>query len=129
MIRMLLAVLAALALVGCAATPDDGADNGYQFGDITGGAVEAFRTQQADYCTSTSPVLRAGLLIAIRARVPGYPPSGLCTDADKALADAIARRLADLPEGATVSLEQAREDQRRWQEQVDADADPAAAVD
>lgn len=111
MIRTVLAGCAALALAGCAVTPDD-----YQFGDVSAGAYKAMRAQQQDYCATASPLLRAGLLTAIRSRVPDYPPSGLCTDADQALQAEIARRVADLPDGATVTLEQAREDQRRFQQ-------------
>lgn len=122
---LLLTCAQAVALVGCASTDDEP----YQFGDVTQGGLDAFRTQQANYCTTTSPVLRAALLTAIRSQVPGYPASGLCTDADQALADKIARRMADLPEGATVSLEQARRDQQRFEEQRDESRDPEAAAE
>ena len=116
----LIAIQIALLLSACGMSPSSspiaGTDTpGYQFGDLTGGAVGALKAQQQDYCATANPLLRAGLLIAIRSRVPDYPPSGLCTDADKPLAQAIARRLAELPEGAVVTLEQAREDQRRFQ--------------
>ena len=104
--RLVILLIAVLALTGCASTPDDG----YQFGD----GSKALLGYQRDYCATTSPLLRAGLLIAIRSQVPDYPPSGLCTDAEQVLQAEIARQVADLPEGAVVSVEQARKDQERF---------------
>lgn len=100
--KILLALGAALALAGCAATPE---------GE---GLGERIADRQASYCSGTSPVARAAALAVIRSRVPEYPASGLCTDADQALADEIARQLETLPEGAVLDIEQAREDQERF---------------
>lgn len=94
-----LVILFAIALItGCAST----------------GTYERLKASQATYCNEADPVRRAVLLAVIRSKVPGYPPSGLCTDADQLLADEIARRLAELPEGATIDIEQARADQERF---------------
>lgn len=113
-----LAVAATLALSGCAATPSqsqnqsDDEDTGY---DLS----ERLKQRQASYCAETSPVVRAATLAVIRSQVPGYPVSGLCTDAEQALADEIAEQLADLPEGTTIDFEQAVEDQRRYQQTLE----------
>ena len=109
--KIFLIAIAIALLAGCATTPDDGQ---YQFGEITGSAFSDFRAFQTGYCTTASPVLRAVALSLIRARVPGYPPSGLCTDAEQALADELARQVADLEQGETIDLEQAIADQERF---------------
>lgn len=78
---------------------------------------------QEEYCQTADPNRRAVLLAIIRMQVPGYPPSGLCTDAEKELAEHIADQVVNLPE---VDFEQAREDQRRFQ---DESGDPTTALD
>ncbi|CAM3307834.1 hypothetical protein [Halomonas lysinitropha] len=120
MIRVIVAVLGALVIAGCATS---------QPGEQSTSLSERVLARQRTYCTETSPVTRAAALALIRAQVPGYPASGLCTDAEQALAAEIARQLEDLPEGATIDIEQAREDQRRFQEQGDADTDTQPAPD
>ncbi|GEK48445.1 hypothetical protein HPA02_27280 [Bisbaumannia pacifica] len=104
-IRTALAGAALLGLSACASidTPLDG-------------SYKAIKDRQSNYCAEASPERRAVLLAVIRSQVPGYPPSGLCTDADQAIADEIARRLAELPDGAVIDIEQAIEDQERFQE-------------
>jgi len=125
--KFFIAIMAMLMLSACGMTPSSSplgdAGQGYQFSDGT----EALSDQQREYCSTTSPLLRAALLTAIRVQVPGYPPSGLCTDAEQKLAEEVARQ-AEKVEG-TVDLEQAREDQRRFQEMADEDRDPASSVD
>lgn len=101
--RLILALTLPAALAGCAAQPSED------------GLSERIADRQRQYCTETSPTTRAVALAVIRARVPGYPASGLCTDAEQALAEEIARQLEELPEGATIDIEQAREDQQRFE--------------
>lgn len=110
----IVSLAAVTLLAGCASTSSSDTADG-------------LRERQAAYCTETSPATRAVALAVIRAQVPDYPVSGLCTDADQALADELARQLADLPPGATIDLEQAVEDQRRFEEMRDADSDTPAA--
>lgn len=109
------AALAALAILGGCATSGDR--------ESSSGLAERLEDRQARYCSETSPVARAAMLAVIRSQVPGYPVSGLCTDAEQALAAEIAERLAELPEGATIDFEQAIEDQRRFQELNDEGVD------
>jgi len=85
----------------------------YQLGDVTNDVSERFLDRQAEYCATTNPYLRAALLSLIRSRVPGYPPSGLCTDTEQAVAEEVARQLKTA-EGI-VDIEQARRDQARFQ--------------
>ena len=131
--RLLLAAISfsiLSALAGCVAMSpsppvagegdsDSDSDKGYQFGDIS----KALLQRQRDYCIETSPVLRAVGLALIRSKVPGYPSSGLCTDAEKKLAEELAKQIDDLPEGNTVdieqAIEQARKDQKRFLEEAE----------
>lgn len=85
------------AITGCA---------GYQYGDIT----TELRARQAAYCLATDPEDRALRVAAIRAMGAPLPPSGACTDI---VALVSPEELIDLG----VDLEQAREDQRRFEEQ------------
>lgn len=103
-------------IAGCATSPG-------------GNISESLLERQRGYCTETSPATRAVALAVIRSQVPGYPVSGLCTDAEQALAEEIARQIADLPAGAVIDIEQAREDQRRFEEMTDAGADPETPQD
>ena len=73
--RMITAILAALALAGCA-TIDSPMDDGYQFGDLTGTVLSL----QAEYCTSADPRERAFRLAALRAAGVPIPASGACAD-------------------------------------------------
>lgn len=98
--RFVIALTAMFLLAGCA---------GYQFGD----ASTALLDRQRAYCAETDPGARAVALAMIRAEVPGYPASGLCSDAEQALAEEIAERAGD---GEAIDLEQARKDQERFQE-------------
>lgn len=70
---------------------------------------------QAQYCAESDPVKRAVILAVIRSHVPDYPPSGLCTDAEQALAEELARRVDS---GEQVDIERALEDQRRFLNEV-----------
>lgn len=95
MFRTTFACLLALALAACA---------------TTGRLADA----QRNYCSEADPAARAVALAVIRAKVPDYPASGLCTDAEQALAQKIAEQAEQMPEGATIDLEQARRDQARF---------------
>lgn len=112
--RLILALIILLLslLAGCA-TPSSPQDDGYQFGDVSSSLLERQRT----YCAETNPAARAVALALIRTQVPGYPASGLCSDAEQALAAELAKQLEALPEGATIDLEQAKRDQQRAREQ------------
>lgn len=98
-------VVALTVLAGCATT--EGRSDAY----------ESLKARQAAYCAEASPMRRAAVLAVIRSQVPEYPPSGLCTDAEQALAEEVARQAAKLPEGATVDLEQAQRDQERFRDE------------
>lgn len=111
-----LSLITSALLAGCAASPSN---------DVT----STLREKQRTYCSETSPATRAVALALIRSRVPGYPTSGLCTDAQQALAEEISRQLADLPPGAAIDIEQAMEDQRRFEEMNDASGDTQASQD
>lgn len=117
-LNVLLTLVLAMTLAGCAAqsTSNTSSDN-YQLGD----GFDALMARQAEYCATASPARRAVLLAVIRSQVPMYPVSGLCSDAEQALAEELARQAADLP---PVDMEQAREDQRRF-----ADPGPAESSD
>ncbi|MBP0047663.1 hypothetical protein H9C73_02850 [Marinobacterium sp. AK62] len=87
--RLLIAAALAGALAGCE-NINTRMDDGYQFGDLTGtaldGTVHALTIQQ-QYCTESDPVARAVLLRLIRTALPGYPSDGLCTDVLSAMED------------------------------------------
>lgn len=105
--RVVSTLAVAAVLSGCVTTSQPGEPS----------IVDRLKQRQQDYCAETSPILRAASLAVIRSKVPGYPVSGLCTDAEQALADEVARRMAELPEGKTIDFDQAVEDQRRYKEQ------------
>lgn len=98
--RYAIVLIALFLLAGCA---------GYQLGDASTDLLD----RQRAYCAETDPGARAVALAMIRAEVPGYPASGLCSDAEEALAKEIADRAGD---GSAIDLEQARKDQERFQE-------------
>lgn len=118
----------AVALSGCSTTPQ-GAEEQYEFGDVSIGALDRIDEAQTAYCATANPGRRAVILALIRIRVPEYPASGLCTSAGEALAKEITRRAADLPDGATIDFEQAREDQRRFQEAERESSDSSTTLD
>lgn len=129
LIKIAVAGFALGMLAGCAS---GGATSGQGEGSL--GLSERLEARQARYCRETSPWVRASLLAVIRSQVPGYPVSGLCTDAEQALAKEIAERLEELGPEAQIDFEQAVEDQLRFQEEVgegvnDGSEDTAAAVD
>lgn len=92
----IIGVAAALVLAGCASTPGD-----YEFGDITGGVL----SMQAEYCAEQDPRQRTFRIAALRAAGVPIPPSGACTD------------ILELVPDADADVEQAREDQERFQEE------------
>lgn len=113
----LIASAAVLALAGCAAqSPDDAlSDDGYQFGDVSKHVTGTLHEQQAEYCAAADPTRRAVLLAVIRTRYPLYPESGLCTDAEEAVAGRLIHELSELPD---VDVERAVRDQERARERT-----------
>jgi hypothetical protein len=74
-----LAIAAAIASSGCSAPR---LQDGYQFGDLTGTALDttiSLSELQDDYCATADPVARSILLGLMRSVVPEYPVKGLCT--------------------------------------------------
>lgn len=103
MMRSLLMATGALVVLSGCATAQTGEES----------LNQRLLDSQQDYCATASPAKRAVLLAVIRSQVPTYPESGLCTDAEQALAQELARQLETV---GTVDMEQAMEDQRRAQE-------------
>lgn len=87
-------IFAVLLMLGGCAGVQTPLDDGYQFGDIS--------ETRRDYCATADPQARANLLAIIRLSGAVIPPSGICTDVDVSVPG--------------VDVEQAREDQRRFQE-------------
>ncbi len=78
---LVVAVIGAFALSGCEVMPR--MEDGYQFGDITGTALDttiSLSDLQDDYCSTADPVARTILLTLMRSVAPGYPAKGLCTN-------------------------------------------------
>ena len=73
-------------LQACTATSDSTTaadDSGYQFGDITKGAVEEATNLivlRYRYCTEEDPAVRQATLDIIKIVAPDYPEGGICTD-------------------------------------------------
>lgn len=73
-------------LQACTSTGDSTTsadDNGYQFGDITKGAVEKATNLivlRYRYCTEEDPAVRQATLDIIKIVAPDYPEGGICTD-------------------------------------------------
>ena len=79
--KKLILILAIVALSGCDLMPR--MEDGYQFGDITGTALDttiSLSDLQHDYCSTADPVARSILLTLMRSVAPGYPAKGLCTN-------------------------------------------------
>lgn len=72
---LIAAAAASLLLAGCAAI-DTPRDEGYELGDTT----ESLLRLQEQWCAQGNVLARGMLLMSVRAAVPGYPASGLCTD-------------------------------------------------
>lgn len=104
------AAFASLILAGCAGNSQD---TGYQLGDGVGTVI----TLQARYCATADPERRAVLLGALRLTGLRVPDSGACTDI---------LSLIDPAKLVELDVEQAREDQRRFQGE---NRDPGSAAD
>ncbi|WP_299314233.1 lipoprotein, partial [uncultured Halomonas sp.] len=110
--RMIYAVLAALALAGCASVQSP-MDDGYQFGDLASTVLSL----QAEYCATADPRERAFRLAALRAAGVPIPPSGACFDI-----------LALVPEAELdVDVEQSERDRERFEGMSDAGTDSPSA--
>lgn len=101
--RMILAVLAPLALAGCASihTP---LDDGYQVGDLG--------DLRAQYCANADPYRRAVVLALMHQAGVPVPPRGACSDILSVI------DLADLPE---IDAPGAEQDRQRFEERVNGD--------
>lgn len=81
----ILALVLAVCLVfiqGCSVV-EERFEDGYQFGDISGAALDVTQhmlEQQEAYCSGADPGARALLLTFARALEPEFPEDGICTD-------------------------------------------------
>lgn len=103
--KTLFKITAAAAVLALLAGCETGALKDYQYGDIT----KEVRKRQAAYCLETDPNDRAFRVAALRALGAPIPTSGACTEITSLLTP---EEIIDLD----VDVEQAQEDQRRFEE-------------